>query len=289
MTSSPARLSVCVSHSPIMDSVDGGEPGSRFLAAVDNVSGIVREFDPGLVVFFGADHLRAFPSVVPAFAVVKSAVGFGDYDTPTDPYDVPSKVADRLAGALLASGFDAAAASDIRLDHGFGKTYVQLFGSLGAVPTIPIFVNCAKPPLPTIARTVEFGRTVGEFFAAFQERILFVGSGGLSHNPPLPSEFVGMDEPERSRVQAQRMAEASRQIRPDWDNRFLAMIERDEWDVLSAMGNDLVLEGGRGAQEVRTWLAASAAVGGTGRRFAYEAVPEWITGMGILITEEAGR
>jgi 2,3-dihydroxyphenylpropionate 1,2-dioxygenase len=88
---------------------------------------------------------------------------------------------------LAAAGIDIALAPHLRLDHGFGQSTSELFGSLPAVPLIPIVINCVDRPLPTAARTAALGRAVGEFLRCGlpgDERVLVIGSGGISHAPP---------------------------------------------------------------------------------------------------------
>lgn len=59
------------------------------------------------------------------------------------------------------------------------------------------------------------------------------------------------------------------------------------WDVdeLIRMTDNATADAGVGANEVRTWLAATAAGGGRAAEpLAYEPVPQWITGMGVALT-----
>jgi 2,3-dihydroxyphenylpropionate 1,2-dioxygenase len=286
MARAPQRLCVCASHSPLIDSVDAGAAGQRFLDGLADAGRAIREFAPDLVVFFGPDHIRAFPTVVPAFALATEASGYGDWGTSTDRYDIPSGTARALAANLLDGGYDITVAEGIKLDHGFGQTFGQLFGGLDAVPVIPIVINCAQPPLPPVHRAVALGRAVGRFFDGRDDRVVFIGSGGLSHAPPSPVATLGLPEEERRRIAQSKLADAALGIRPDWDERFLGHVERGEWAELEGMTQEEVLAAGSGANEVRTWLAASAAAKTPLSRLAYEPISQWITGMGIVATTE---
>ena len=49
---------------------------------------------------------------------------------------------------------------------------------------IPVFINGAAAPMPRTKRVIELGKVIGEYLKSLDERILIIGSGGLSHDPP---------------------------------------------------------------------------------------------------------
>ncbi|MBB6406342.1 3-carboxyethylcatechol 2,3-dioxygenase [Arthrobacter sp. AZCC_0090] len=279
-------MAFCASHSPLIDTVDGGAEGERFLAALETAKSAIQEFDPELVVFFGPDHARALDNLVPAFTVVTSADGYGDWGTPKDAYDVPAEEATALATALLGQGFDVALGSNIHLDHGFSQTFVQLFGTLGAIPTLPIVINCARAPQPPVERVVDFARAVGSSLATSGKRILFVGSGGLSHTPPsMSKEMLSLSEEEREAVSRRTVEKAGELIRPEWDAGFLRQMSASDWDSLRAITGTELDSIGSGTHEIRTWLAAWSAADAPSGLSTYESVVPWITGMGLIYSE----
>src|SRR5690606_4626242 len=150
---------------------------------------------------------------------------------------------------------------------------------------IPIPVNCASPPLATATRTIAFGRAVGDFFDSVDKRILFIGTGGLSHSPPSLEDDRHDKTEEERRAQIQVGFEsASKKIKPEWDAGFLDALSRWDEAELVRMADRATEDAGVGANEVRTWLAAGAAGGGRPlEALAYEPVKEWITGMGVAI------
>ncbi|MCW2758133.1 MAG: 3-carboxyethylcatechol 2,3-dioxygenase [Nocardioidaceae bacterium] len=278
-------MAVCASHSPLIDTVDGGPGGAAFLAAVEEARRRVEDYDPELVVFFGPDHSRALQNLVPAATVVTSAVGYGDWGTPQDPYVVDADAASGLARALLEDDFDVALGQDIRIDHGFGQTFVQLFGALGARPCLPVVLNCARPPLSSVRRVADLGRAVGRHLSGSGSRILYVGSGGLSHQPPSMSKAVtGLSEEEREAVSRRTVADAARFVNPAWDQEFLTAMVEGDWSHLRGLRDADLDAVGTGTHEIRTWVAAWAASSAQGGTFVYEPVPEWITGMGIAVS-----
>jgi 2,3-dihydroxyphenylpropionate 1,2-dioxygenase len=278
------RMVVCASHSPLIDSVSGAAAGRRFLDAVADAQRRIEAFAPDLVVFFGPDHARALQNIVPAATVVSSAVGYGDWGTPEDPYVVDDELARGCATALLGEAFDVALGAEMRLDHGFGQTFAQLFGSLDAVPCLPILINCSRPPLATVDRIAHLGAAVGRFAAGIGGNVLFVGSGGLSHQPPSMAKAVTvLSEEEREAVSRRTVADAARFVNPAWDERFLKTLTEGDWSTLRAISDEDLNAVGLGTHEIRTWVAAwSAAQLGAGS-YTYAPVPAWITGMGVAV------
>jgi 2,3-dihydroxyphenylpropionate 1,2-dioxygenase len=134
-----------------------------------------------------------------------------------------------------------------------------------------------------------------------------VGSGGLSHDPPLPSlsnatpevkarltNGSGLTHAERVSRQ-HRTFKASysrpdttlRPLNPDWDRKFLDAVVRGDLNVFDGVDDDVITNtAGSGAHELRTWIAALAAAraGGTTavKLVFYEPILEWITGMGVV-------
>lgn len=285
VSTAAGQLVVCASHSPGLARDVDERQGLVFRAGMEAARSRVAAFAPDVVVFFGSDHRRTFTDIVPAFAIVTEAAGLGDLGSPTGRYDVPADTADRMAKHLLDHGFDVAVVRGARLDHGFGQTFAQLVGMLGGVPVLPVFVNCATPPLPACARVWELGEAVGRYTRGIAERPLFVGSGGLSHSPPsLEGTAVGLSDEERTRVNREGFEAAKTKIDPVWDREFLGRLSAYDRPALKSLTDDAIGLAGVGAQEVRTWLAAAAAGGVALQTVAYEPVPEWITGMGVAMS-----
>lgn len=289
MTDSAPRIAaVALSHSPPMAQDTERLQGSEFRRGFAEVAGAVSAYDPTLVVYFGPDHMRALAGITPCFTVAESATGYGDWSTPEEEYAVPRERAIALGRFLAEAGIDIAVAPHLRLDHGFGQSTSDLFGSLSARPMIPIVINCIDRPLATAARTAALGTAVGEFLlreCGPDERVLVVGSGGLSHAPPsLVPGVRDLTEAERQRLIADNLARAAEAINPVWDKEFLDRISSPEWRELATLTSEDLLPAGTGGAEVRTWIAAAFAGGAPLQPVAYEPVTEWITGMGIAAT-----
>ncbi|GGJ67131.1 3-carboxyethylcatechol 2,3-dioxygenase [Streptomyces brasiliensis] len=289
MSTKPQIAAVAVSHSPLMVHDTEHRQGRLFRDGMARLRSAVEAFNPTLVVFFGPDHERALTSITPCFTVVESANGFAEWDLPEEDYEVPHGLAVALGEYVAASGVDIAVASSLQLDHGFGLSTKDIFGSLAAVPMVPILINCIERPLATAMRTATLGTAVGEFIRTEVpdgERVLVVGSGGISHTPPSqPPGASEMSESERQKLLVEQLAGAAQAINPDWDRDFLARLASTDWHRLADLTAEDLVAAGTGGAEVRTWIAAAFAAGEPLTTVAYEPVPEWITGMGIAASD----
>ncbi|MEO0998207.1 MAG: 3-carboxyethylcatechol 2,3-dioxygenase [Pseudomonadota bacterium] len=308
---------VCTSHVALLNAPgaipDDVEPGLN--AATDKLREFVREFDPDLVIQFGDDHNSGFSlSLMPAFCVGMRAVCIGDFDTSSGPLLTDEAVARELVASLHDRGVDVATSYAMQVDHGFTQAIDLLFGGIDAVPVVPVFINCGGDLRPPMHRVKALGDAVGAFCRGLGDRrVLLLGSGGLSHDPPLPA-FIdappevqqvlidGIDyTPELLEKRTERILQAARdfagantggylELNPEWDLHILEQFERGKLaDIAQYEDHWILSEGGRGGQEIRMWLApfaALAAAAGSGRYVAtqeyYRAVPELFVGYGMM-------
>lgn len=301
---------VGLSHSPLIGKNDPApEVLARIDAAVDGARAFVRDFDPELVVLYAPDHYNGFfYKEMPPFCLATEAHAVGDFGSQSGPLSVDTAAAKTLAQGVLDRGIDLTVSARMIVDHGFVQPLEVLFGGIDAVPVVPIFVNGVATPLGPLSRIRALGTAVGEAAAMLDKRVLFLGSGGLSHDPPVPvldgapprvadALIEGHPPtPEQRAKGEERVLQAGRDyaagvatmipINPGWDNLVLdtfengTLIDVDDWTV-EWMG----AEGGGSAHEVRTWIAAYASLAATGpyemtSRF-YEPVPEWIAGFAV--------
>jgi 2,3-dihydroxyphenylpropionate 1,2-dioxygenase len=281
-------MTVCTSHAPGMGRDVARVQGTDFRHGLDQARQSVEQFEPDLVVLFAGDHRRAFAQVTPSFALVREGSLLADSDVESAQLNIPADRVDAVAHALIAADFDLAVCRGVGLDHGFGQPLKYLLARRPHVPVVPVAVNCASPPLPRAERVVELGTLIGQVVdetAAADERVLFIGTGGLSHQPPtLVGDQHGLSENERRRLREAGFEAASRLIKPEWDRRFLAAVAQHDVATLVDMTRSAGADAGVGAEEVRSWLAAIAAGGGRGlATLVYQAVPEWITGMAVAL------
>lgn len=247
--------------------------------------------------------------MMPAFCVGAAAESIGDWNTRSGLLDVPEQTAVELSRHLLHEGIDVALSYRMKVDHGFVQFWESTVGDASSLPMIPIFVNCAAPPLPTMRRARLLGEAVGRFALGLGKRVLIVASGGLSHDPPTPQiAKAAPDVRERlianrapsahergvreSRVRAMGRAVAAGEasilpVSRAWDEQFLDKLTNGRADVFDDLDADeIVQKAGRGGPEVMCWVAAMAAMRAAGpvetKLHRYADVQGWIAGMAIL-------
>jgi 2,3-dihydroxyphenylpropionate 1,2-dioxygenase len=276
----PDRAFICLSHSPFMTLPGGGEAGMIYRQAVQEARSFLADFAPDVIVLFAPDHMNLLTEVRPPFTGVLSGLTMPEFGIPEITLSVHPLAAETYA-RLVESDVDLAVAEGVSVDHGMGLTLTQLFDEPGKVPLIPIIVNAIGFPLFPVSRAAKVGAAVGRALADRPERIVFIGTGGLSHNPPFPAPAPGAVRfnPEQ-RVEA--LKTAMDYVDPAWDRGLLrGMVEGDR-DVFARVRQDEIDPRGGGANEIRTWAAAWAAAGSTLATYtSYELVEEWITGMGV--------
>ncbi|WP_230598263.1 MULTISPECIES: catechol 1,2-dioxygenase [Nocardiaceae] len=214
-------------------------------------------------------------------------------------------LARHLANDMVEGGaFDPAFSARLQIDHGQSQAIQNLLDGI-YVPIVPIVVNVFAPPLPTFARCREFAAALRESLEreSSSKRVVVIESGGLSHRLPWPDWREPHGDDEDFMVQARldgrdnwsqydirrreiiRAAQSS--ITPSFDDYVLRLFEKGNADEMADYSTDYVeKEAGNGAQELRTWLMMSTLLRDVaGERVAYEAIPEWLTGMGITILD----
>jgi 2,3-dihydroxyphenylpropionate 1,2-dioxygenase len=299
----------CMSHSPLLDITEQGHGAEGDVRpALSAARHFAAEFNPDVVVVFVPDHYNGFfYRLMPPFCLGLAASTVGDYRSLAGALDVPAKLAGECAQAVLDQGVDLAISLRMELDHATAQPLRELFGALDARPVIPVFVNAAAPPLGPLSRSRQLGAAIGRFFAGRDERVLLVGSGGLSHDPPVPDlrtappetaerlvsgRPLTAEEAERKHsgavAEAVRLAAGTserRPLSPEWDNAFLDLVASGALLELDGWSNSEIAEHGCGAHEIRTWIAAYAALAEGGRyrvsyRY-YRPVPEYIAGFAV--------
>jgi 2,3-dihydroxyphenylpropionate 1,2-dioxygenase len=301
---------VGLSHSPLIGKNDPApEVLARVDQAVEDAKAFVRAFDPELVVLYAPDHYNGFfYKEMPPFCLATEAHAVGDFGSASGPLSVDTGAAKALAQGLLDRGVDLTISARMTVDHGFAQPLEVLFGGIDQVPVVPIFVNGVATPLGPVSRIRALGTAIGEAAAELDKRVLFLGSGGLSHDPPVPvlegapprvanALIEGHPPtPEQRAKGEQRVIQAGRDyaagstamipINPTWDNLLLDHLEKGELAEFDSWTVEwMAAEGGGSAHEVRTWIAAFASLAATGpyemtSRF-YEAIPAWIAGFAV--------
>ncbi len=310
----PRFAALGLSHSPLIGKND---PAPAILAAVqaavDDARRRIRTFDPELVVVFAPDHYNGFfYKSMPPFCLGTDAVSVGDFESEAGQVLVDECAAKALARGVLDRDIDLTVSARMTVDHGMVQPLETLFGGIDRVPIVPVFVNGVAAPLGPMRRIRALGEAVGAAAFELDRRVLFIGSGGLSHDPPVPVlegapprvadaliEGVTPSPEQRARGEA-RVVQAGHDfaagtttmipLNAEWDRLVMDVCANGDLSPVDAWTVEWMgAQGGGSAHEVRTWVAAFAALSACGSYSTtscyYESIPEWIAGFGVQYAE----
>ena len=316
-------MMVCASHSPILDFP------ARESASVRNVLATLKlqreriaAFAPELVILFGVDHYGGHQMhCMPSFCVGIEATALADVGGTPGPLNIPRELAVQAVKSIRRQGVDTAVSYAMEVDHGFSQALQRLTGGVAVYPVLPIFMCCLQPPLSPYGRARALGEAVGKFARSLShKRVLFIGTGGLAHNPVRlfpPVDAVSkrwrpyiLHGKTQSQVSQQAWIDyeiASHRtvakvlgsgllprklagLHDAWDKAFLEkicsgdLVAFDAWDP-----DEVMAEAGIGAVETQSWVAAAAAMqvatGAVPRKVFQEVSMELGIGFGVV---EAG-
>jgi 2,3-dihydroxyphenylpropionate 1,2-dioxygenase len=302
---------LAMSHSPLLHEV---QPSPEVKAEVDagiaEAQRFVKEFDPDLIINFGPDHYNGFfYNLMPPFCVGYEAFSIGDFGSQAGQLDVPYDLAQSMAQAIIDSGVDTAISLHMEVDHGAIQPVELIYGDIAAKPIIPVFVNAVSKPFTPIARIRLLGEAIGAWAATLDKKVLFIASGGLSHDPPVPRLAEATPEqrafiagggrnlsPEARQARQQRTINTAlafvkgeadiMELAPEWDRELMEILASGDLSPLDGWAPDWMEQvAGHSAHEVRTWIAGYAALGAIGDytvQFSYyRPIKEYIAGFGI--------
>ena len=234
------------------------------------------EFRPTIAVVVYNDHgLNFFLDKMPAFAV-GAAPEYRNADEgwglPTlAPFPGDPAFSWHLIESLAAADFDLTTCQEMLVDHGFVVPLQLLWPGATTWPvrTVPIHVNTVQHPLPTPARCLRFGETLGRAIESWgrDERVIVLGTGGLSHQ--LDGQRAGF-------------------INKPFDLYCLEKIVHEPALLANYSIRDLVELAGTQGPELIQWLVMRGTLGPTVRRLQRNYhVPISNTGSGLLLLEKA--
>lgn len=247
--------------------------------------------DPELVIVFGPDHYNGFfLRLVPPFCAGLRCHAVADIGGFPGDLDVAADTALALIDSVRRNGVDLAVSYDMTVDHGFSQTMTRVLGALDRYPSIPVFVNGIAPPYVPFRRSRLLGETVGTFVRTLGKRVLFLASGGMSHNPTRYYPAFGsadrevtnyqlhggtggglstsewLERLERMHREGARMlvdgtrTRADLKLNPEVDRRILDILTSDRLEDIDVLEPEWMVErAGIGSLELHTWVAATAA------------------------------
>ena len=172
-------------------------------------------------------------------------------------YRVDAKLAEALVNGLMDEGFDPAYSRQTRYDGGLGHAFARVLKFLmpEAQPrVIPVMVNTYYPPAPSAKRCLKFGQSLASIVRQFpgQDRVVIVGSGGLSHT----------------------------KIDEELDHNFIQALRQSDLDYMSAMPAAVLVEG---TSEIRNWIVTAGAANCQGTLVNYFPLYRTRTGVGCAM------
>lgn len=304
----------CLSHTPLRGLYD---PNPNTVAEVNAILEATKKeveaFDPELIILFAPDHYNGlFYDLMPPFVIATGADSVGDYLTPKGKLSIPQDLALDLVRFVHDKDVDVALSHRLDVDHGCTQILMETTGSLTRYPVIPIIINSVAPPFNPYRRIRKLGEAVGQFVGELNKRVLILGSGGLSHEPPVPlltgaasevAEFLicGRNPTPEARAAREARTVAAAKIfgtpacsltplNEQWDQAFMDLLARNELQKVDSFDVEVISkEAGRSTHEVRTWVAAFAALSAIGaykaRQDYYKPINEWIAGYGVMSAE----
>ncbi|WP_175684669.1 protocatechuate 3,4-dioxygenase [Burkholderia anthina] len=233
----------------------------------------LKALDPTTVIVVGCDHYILFgPECLPSYLIA-----IGDVDGPIDQLPGLKRsvihnneaLATHIARCGRETGFDWTVARAFTADHSVAIPQQLIVDPLRLdgldVKTIPVYLACGVDPYITLQRAAEVGAHIRKAVEAFpaDERVVVIGSGGISH-------WVGSAQMGR--------------VNAAFDREIIGYAENGEIGALCTLSDEYILEnGGEGGMEIRNWACAMGALeGARGELISYEAVPEWVTGLGFV-------
>jgi gallate dioxygenase len=180
------------------------------------------------------------------------ALGVGEQFLPADegggvPQLPPLRGAPELAKAvgtsLFADEFDISFFRDKPIDHGVFSPLSMLSESADSWPwqVLPLQVGVLQFPIPTARRCYQLGKALSRAIRAYpaDSKVAIVGTGGLSHQ--VHGERCGFNNPE-------------------WDQKFLDLLETDPEALTKITHAQYAELGGMEGSEVIMWLVMRGAL-----------------------------
>jgi protocatechuate 4,5-dioxygenase, beta chain len=165
-----------------------------FFKGFDYVHYWLARAKPDVAVVFYNDHgLNFFLDKLPTFAVGASA----EYRSEDEGWGIPvsrpvpgdADLSWHLINTLVADEFDVTMCQEMLIDHAVTIPMALMWPNAASsdkpwpVKIVPIEINTVQHPLPSMARCLKLGRSIGKALESYRRdlRVAIVGTGGLSH------------------------------------------------------------------------------------------------------------
>lgn len=235
----------------------------RFRAGFSVLARAIEDSRADTLIVVSGEHVnKFFLDNLPAFAVGTAEA----YDGPVEDIPIEKRRvqgAEELSRHMLAHGLrhgvDWARVDEWTLDHGM-MVPLHFLDPGGALSVVPVFVNCAVPPYPSLDRCLTVGRAIAEAIESWPRasRVAIAGCGGLSHSPG-----------------DARMGFVDR----EFDEAFLEYLRTGNHEAAASIPEERVEQAGSSTAEIRSWLMLAGAFPGAAMEVVtYEAIRGFGTG-----------
>jgi aromatic ring-opening dioxygenase catalytic subunit (LigB family) len=222
---------------------------------------------PDVTLIISAEHVnKFFIDNMPAFGIGMFDFFSGPVEARTRDFGVPYRrvpsdmgLARYLIERGLDEGVDWAVFESWEVDHGFMVPLFKLDPD-ARHSMVPIFINCASPPLPSPRRCYAVGRWLADAINRWDsdKTVAILATGGLSHS--VGSAQQGW-------------------IDVDFDRRFLDDFCAGRGDALAALSDAEISATGSATGEIRSWIMlAGAFAGRQAEQIMYEPILGFDTG-----------
>jgi hypothetical protein len=263
-------LGIATSHlAHIVNARALGDPAqvATFDAGYRRLAGALADAAPDVALIISAEHVNTFfIDNMPAFCIGMFDAFAGPAEAKARDFGIPFhrvrsnyRFARYLVERGLDEGVDWAVTENWELDHGFMVPLSRLDPD-GRCPMVPIFINCAAPPLPSPRRCYAVGGWLAGAIERWDagRRVAVIATGGLSHS--VGSALQGF-------------------IDPDFDRRFLDDFCAGHGEALAALSDREIEATGTATAEIRSWIMlAGAFAGRTAECLMYEPIRGFETG-----------
>lgn len=238
--------------------------------AFEHIAKRIKELEADTVIIVGDDHYENFgPHCIPSCLIVTGDIDLSAHAQTLGMAGGPIPNNEPLASHILATGYaegiDWAFAKSLDVDHAVGIPYHMSVKRYPQMSIIPVYLNCVVMPVIPSRRAYQIGQSILRAVQSWSgdERVVMFGTGGISH-------WVG--------------GPGMGHVNEEFDRRILDMIEQGDVEGLIALSDETILEeAGNGALEIKNWLCALGALADArAETFAYEPIPQWVTGCGFV-------
>lgn len=230
---------------------------------------------PDIALFVYNDHgLNFFLDKLPTFAIGAAT----QYVSADEGWGIPTiapAAGDPAASWKVIEGvvgdeFDVCTCQEMLIDHAVTVPLQLLWpDQLPPVKLVPVAINTVQLPLPSAARCLRFGQSIGKALAQWNspQRIVVISTGGLSHQ--LDGERAGF-------------------INPEFDALCLDALVDNPERLTRYSNREIVALSGTQGIEIRNWIVGRGVLGAKAREhFRNYHVPISNTASAVQLLEKA--